>query len=148
MSRQLQIIAAMTVATASIGLVACSSPDADAARLAADSCGGNPSIPVSDSNQFIAGPSEIYFANPVTPAGWLSRAKLRAQLSARAAAGDAYWQPLADAWGIAEAAARTADQPELASTAADLKLSYAMVTKDAYCRIALTRIGTQLNPGQ
>jgi hypothetical protein len=128
-------------------LGACAAPEGDAARLAADSCAADPSTPVSATNQFAAGPVEVFFADP-TRGDWFSRARQRAQLSARAAAQDAYWQPLADSWGIAEARARASTAPEAAASARDLKLSYAMVTKDAYCRIALVRIGTQLSASQ
>jgi hypothetical protein len=128
-------------------LGACAAPEGDAARLAADSCAADPFTPVSATNQFAAGPVEVFFADP-TRGDWFSRAKQRAQLSARAAAQDAYWQPLADSWGIAEARARASTAPEAAASARDLKLSYAMVTKDAYCRIALVRIGTQLSASQ
>lgn len=128
-------------------LTSCAAPSGDAARLAADSCAADPFAPVSVTNQFTAGPVEVFFADP-TRADWLARAKQRAQLSARAAAQDAYWQPLADSWGIAEALARASQIPEAATSAGDLKLSYAMITKDAYCRIALVRIGTQLSASQ
>jgi hypothetical protein len=130
-------------------LGACAAPEGDAARLAADSCAADPFTPVSATNQFAAGPVEVFFADP-TRGDWFSRARQRAQLSARAAAQDAYWQPLADSWGIAEARARAraSTAPEAAASAGDLKLSYAMVTKDAYCRIALVRIGTRLSASQ
>lgn len=129
-----------------VSLVACASQNNDAAQNAANSCGVDPFVSISDVNQFVPGPGEVFFANPSTD--WLRRARQRAQLAARAAADDPYWQPLADAWGISEAAARAAEKPELSASASDLKLSYAMVTKDAYCRIALTQIGTKLSPGQ
>jgi hypothetical protein len=131
-----------------VSLVACASSNSDAARSAANSCGGDPFLPISATNQFVPGPSEVFFPSPSTPTDWLRRARQRAQLAAVAAADDPYWQPLADAWGISEAAARAVEQPDLSASAGDLKLAYAMVTKDAYCRIALTQIGTKLSPGQ
>lgn len=132
-----------------IGVVSsCAEQNSESARLAADSCAADPFTQVSDTNQFKSGPAEVFFADPQRGDDWSQRAKQRAQLSARAAAADPYWQPLADSWGIAEAAARASSQPELVDSASDLKLSYAMVTKDSYCRIALVRIGTKLSASQ
>lgn len=126
----------------------CAQQNSESARLAADSCASDPFAPVSDTNQFRSGPTEVFFPDPQRGGDWSQRAKQRAQLAARAAAADPYWQPLADSWGIAEAAARASVQPEFANSASDLKLSYAMVTKDSYCRIALVRIGTKLSASQ
>lgn len=138
----------VVTAMLTVSLVACASRNNDAAQNAANSCGVDPFVSISDVNQFVPGPGEVFFTNPSTPTDWLRRARQRAQLAARAAADDPYWQPLADAWGISEAAARAAEQPEFSESAGDLKLSYAMVTKDVYCRIALTQIGTKLSPDQ
>lgn len=126
-------------------LTGCAESNSESVRLAADSCASDPFTPVSDLNQFRAGPGEVFLSDPQIGGDWSRRAKQRAQLAARAAAADPYWQPLADSWGIAEAAARAAAQPEIAASASDLKLSYAMVTKDVYCRIALVRIGYKLS---
>lgn len=131
-----------------VGVSSCARQNSESARLAADSCASDPFAPVSDSNQFKSGPAEVFFPDSQSGSDWSQRAKQRAQLAARAAAADPYWQPLADSWGIAEAAARALVQPEFASSATDLKLSYAMVTKDSYCRIALVRIGTKLSASQ
>jgi hypothetical protein len=133
---------------ATVVALSCASQNADGDRLAADSCAADPFTSVSDTNQFRSGPGEVFFADPARSDSWVERAKRRAQQAANAAALDSYWQPLADSWGIAEAAARVAEQPEIAATAADLRLSYAMVTKDSYCRIALVRIGTRLSANQ
>ena len=135
----------IAVGLASLAFSSCAQSDSESAQLAADSCASDPFAPVSDVNQFQSGPTEVFFANSQIGGDWFQRAKQRAQLAARAAAADPYWQPLADAWGIAEAAARASLQPEIAGSASDLKLSYAMVTKDSYCRIALVRIGTKLS---
>jgi hypothetical protein len=148
MTERLNVRLLISAVVMSLAVASCASQNGDAARLAADSCASDPFLPVSDANQFIAGPIEIFGGNPERPDSWLLRAKQRAQLAARAAASDAYWQPLADSWGIAEAAARVAEQLADTATAADLRLSYAMVTKDAYCRVALVRIGTKLSPSQ
>ena len=129
-------------------MLSCASQNTDGDRLAADSCAADPFTSVSDTNQFRSGPGEVFFADPARSDSWVERAKQRARLAARAAALNSYWQPLADSWGIAEAAARVVDQPEIVETAADLRLSYAMVTKDSYCRIALVRIGTKLSSNQ
>lgn len=138
----------LTAGLAALGLSSCAQQNSEAVRLAADSCAADPFVPVSDTNQFRPGPAEVFFADPQSGSDWWQRAVQRAQLAARAAAADSYWQPLADSWGIAEAAARASAQPEIADSAADLKLSYAMVTKDSYCRIALVRIGTKLSARQ
>ena len=142
-SKSLILVAGLSMVTLS-----CASQNTDGDRLAADSCAANPLNLVSDTNRFTAGPGEVFFADPLQPDGWAERAKERARLAARAAALNSYWQPLADSWGIAEAAARVVEQPEIVETAADLRLSYAMVTKDSYCRIALVRIGTKLSSNQ
>jgi len=138
----------IAVGLVSLAISSCAQSDSGSARLAADSCASDPFAPVSDTNQFQSGPAEVFFANPQNGGDWFQRAKQRAQLAARAAAADPYWQPLADSWGIAEAAARASLQPDIAGSASDLKLSYAMVTKDSYCRIALVRIGTKLSASQ
>jgi len=129
-------------------LSSCSMQNSESAQLAADSCAADPFLAVGDNNQFNPGPAEVFFADPLRPDGWFLRAKQRAQLAARAAAEDPYWQPLADSWGIAEAAARALNEADQRNTATELNLSYAMVTKDSYCRIALVRIGTRLSPSQ
>lgn len=138
----------IAVGLVSLAISSCAQSDSESARLAADSCASDPFAPVSDTNQFQSGPAEVFFADPQNGGDWFQRAKQRAQLAARAAAADPYWQPLADSWGIAEAAARASLQPDIAGSATDLKLSYAMVTKDSYCRIALVRIGTKLSASQ
>lgn len=147
MKKQL-LSALVTAGVLSLVSGACASPSSTAASVAADSCAADPFATVSDTNQFSAGPEEVFSPDPLRPDGWLVRAKRRAQLSAQAAAEDSFWQPLADSWGIAEAAARAATQPEVGVSAAELKLSYAMITKDAYCRMALVRIGTKLSSDQ
>lgn len=126
-------------------LSACAESNSDSTRLAADSCAFDPFTPVSSENLFRAGPGEVFFSDPQIGGDWSRRARQRAQLAASAAAADPYWQPLADSWGIAEAAARAAALPEIAASATDLKLSYAMVTKDVYCRMAIVRTGFKLS---
>jgi len=148
MMRTKRFLLMVTVGLGIFALSSCAQQNAESARLAADSCASDPFAPVSDTNQFQSGPAEVFFADPQNGGDWFQRAKQRAQLAARAAAADPYWQPLADSWGIAEAAARASLQPDIAGSATDLKLSYAMVTKDSYCRIALVRIGTKLSASQ
>lgn len=138
---------AIVITGLSLVAISCGSRNTDAAQLAANSCGQNPSVVLSEQNPFTAGPVEVFFAAPIE-SEWLQRATRRAQLAAQAAAQESFWQPLADSWGIAEAAARAVVQPQFGDSATDLRLSYAMVTKDSFCRIALVRIGTRLSSDQ
>ena len=80
----------------------------------------------------------------------------RSILSAKAAAANEYWQPLADAWALEEALARATFQ-SLSETITDaegkvsvnssiydsfisnVNIDFAAVTKDTYCRIAFVK---------
>lgn len=81
----------------------------------------------------------------------------RAILSAKAAATNKYWQPLADAWALDEALARSAllsmlsdkipdesgmlqvDTSTYDKFVSNVNIDFAAVTKDTYCRIAFVK---------
>ena len=81
----------------------------------------------------------------------------RSILSAKAAAANKYWQPLADAWALEEAfvsaALKSLESERISDDAglqkidtriydefiANVNIDFAAVTKDTYCRIAFVK---------
>lgn len=144
-------------------LAGCSLNEAepDGSDLAAQSCSGD-LLPLSASSQIVPiGISQISFDSQVISVDEIQqRAEIgqaRSILSAKAAATNKYWQPLADAWALEEAFVRAAlkslksekisddagllkiDMRNYNEFVANVNIDFAAVTKDTYCRIAFVK---------
>jgi hypothetical protein len=155
--------ASLLLATAVAALSGCSLSKAepDGSELAAQSCAGN-LLPLSTSSQIVPiGISEISFDSQVISVDEIQQrveiGQTRSILSAKAAATNKYWQPLADAWALEEAFVRAAlkslESEKISDDAglqkidtriydefiANVNIDFAAVTKDTYCRIAFVK---------
>jgi hypothetical protein len=155
--------ASLLLATAVVALSGCSLSKAepDGSELAAQSCAGN-LLPLSTSSQIVPiGISEISFDSQVISVDEIQQrveiGQTRSILSAKAAATNKYWQPLADAWALEEAFVRAAlkslESEKISDDAglqkidtriydefiANVNIDFAAVTKDTYCRIAFVK---------
>lgn len=152
------LVLAMTIGS----LTACSLAEAEpnGSEFAAQSCSKD-RLAISPTSQIIdTGISEFLFGGQDDRADFEARFKEtreRSVLSARAAATNKYWQPLADAWALEEAFARAAiaslDSDKIADDAgllridtrkyddfvANVNLEFAAVTRDTYCRVAFVK---------
>ena len=152
----------LLLATTITALAGCSLTEAepDGSDLAAQSCSIN-LLPISTTSQIIPiGISKISL-NPQTDKNIIQQRadvnQTRSILSAKAAAANKYWQPLADAWALEEAFVRAAlkslDSDKISDDAgllkidtrsynefvANVNIDFAAVTKDTYCRIAFVK---------
>jgi hypothetical protein len=153
----------LLLATSIAALAGCSLTESepDGSDLASQSCSGN-LLPLSASSQIVPiGISPISFDSQVISVDEIQqRAEIgqtRSILSAKAAAVNKYWQPLADAWALEEAFVRAAlkslESEKISDDAglqkidtriydefvANVNIDFAAVTKDTYCRIAFVK---------
>ena len=133
----------------------------DGSDLAAQSCSGT-LLPLSTSSQIVPiGISQISFDSQVIFVDEIQQraetVQTRSILSAKAAAANKYWQPLADAWALEEAfvsaALKSLESERISDDAglqkidtriydefiANVNIDFAAVTKDTYCRIAFVK---------
>lgn len=158
-SRQLRLAGFGCVFLLTLTGCALNSKESDGSDLAAQSCTSDLS-PASVASKIVA-----IGIDKTTP----DKAELielnrrvkddqnRSIISAKAAADNKYWQPLADAWALEEALARStlfsllsekvvgeAGTPVVDTSAYDkfvsnVNIDFAAVTKDTYCRIAFVK---------
>lgn len=155
--------ASLLLATTVAALSGCSLTEAepDGSDLAAQSCSVNLLISSTSSQIVPIGISQISFDSQVISVDEIQqRAEIvetRSILSAKAAAANKYWQPLADAWALEEAFVRAAlkslESEKISDDAglqkidtriydefiANVNIDFAAVTKDTYCRIAFVK---------
>ena len=153
----------LLLATTVAALSGCSltETEPDGSDLAAQSCSGN-LLPIGPSSQIVPiGISQVSFDSQVVSVDEIQqRAEIgqtRSILSAKAAAANKYWQPLADAWALEEAFVRAAlkslesekisddvgsqriDTRIYDEFVSNVNIEFAAVTKDTYCRIAFVK---------
>lgn len=145
------------------GLTGCSlmSSESDGSDLAAQSCSTN-LLPLSSSSQIVPiGIGNVAFTADENSQNQLQQrveiSQSRSILSAKAAATNQYWQPLADAFALEEAFVRSALRSYESERISDesgsqridtriydefitnVNLDFAAATKDTYCRIAFVK---------
>ena len=155
--------ASLLLATTVASISGCSLTEAepDGSDLAAQSCSGT-LLPLSTSSQIVPiGISQISFDSQVISVDEIQQraetVQTRSILSAKAAAANKYWQPLADAWALEEAfvsaALKSLESERISDDAglqkidtriydefiANVNIDFAAVTKDTYCRIAFVK---------
>ena len=155
--------ASLLLATTVASISGCSLTEAepDGSDLAAQSCSGT-LLPLSTSSQIVPiGISQISFDSQVIFVDEIQQraetVQTRSILSAKAAAANKYWQPLADAWALEEAfvsaALKSLESERISDDAglqkiytriydefiANVNIDFAAVTKDTYCRIAFVK---------
>ena len=155
--------ASLLLATTVASISGCSLTEAepDGSDLAAQSCSGT-LLPLSTSSQIVPiGISQISFVSQVISVDEIQQraetVQTRSILSAKAAAANKYWQPLADAWALEEAfvsaALKSLESERISDDAglqkidtriydefiANVNIDFAAVTKDTYCRIAFVK---------
>jgi len=157
-SRIAKATLAIVIAIAMFSGCSFNSKEPDGSALAAQSC-------TTDLLAVSAGASSIVDTGLISLKKMLldevtARAETsqnRAILSAKAAATNKYWQPLADAWALDEALARSAllsmlsdkipdesgmlqvDTSTYDKFVSNVNIDFAAVTKDTYCRIAFVK---------
>ena len=155
--------ATLVFATTIAALAGCSLTEAepDGSDLAVQSCSID-LLPISTTSQIVPiGISKISLNSQTDKNIIQSRAEVnqtRSILSAKAAATNKYWQPLADAWALEEAYVRAAlkslesdkipddtgsllkiDTGTYDKFVANVNIDFAAVTKNTYCRIAFVK---------
>lgn len=155
--------ASVLLATTVAALSGCSLTEAEpgGSDLAAQSCSGT-LLPLSTSSQIVPiGISQISFDSQVISVDEIQQraetVQTRSILSAKAAAANKYWQPLADAWALEEAfvsaALKSLESERISDDVglqkidtriydefiANVNIDFAAVTKDTYCRIAFVK---------
>ncbi len=145
-----RVVAAACLAVTAVMMVGCSAfgEDADpqAVTLAAQSCTSDASAVQPTSSIVPFGlewdPLTVLDGDPVVVASARDLVRRRAVLAAEAAAADAMWQPLADAWTVIEGSIWTVQARD--RFIENVNLDYATVIKDSYCRIAFATTGAQV----